>query len=69
MAITFVGCSKDAGINPFSIQWPVNADRTWVGPELWANRLQDWKVSNGRLECIEGSAELLMRTVHLLTGH
>jgi hypothetical protein len=27
-------------------------DRTWVGPGLWANRLQDWQVKDGRLECV-----------------
>lgn len=47
--------------------WPEGVERTWVGPEYWANRLADWRISNGRLECIEDRAEKPMRTVHILT--
>jgi len=25
--------------------------RAWIGPEYWANPLQDWQVNNGRVEC------------------
>ncbi len=39
-------------------------DRDWAGPEFWANRLQDWRVREGRLECVGGGP---LRTVHLLT--
>jgi len=49
----------------FSSQWPEDIQRTWVGPQYWANRLQDWQVSSGRLECV-APANLAMRTVHLL---
>jgi len=51
----------------FRSSWPADTERTWVGPEYWANRLQDWKLSGGRLVCVEGRAEKPMRTVHLLT--
>ncbi|MHC4158098.1 MAG: alkaline phosphatase D family protein [Planctomycetota bacterium] len=51
----------------FHSAWPKDVTRTWVGPEYWVNRLQDWQISEGRLECIEGRAEKPMRTVHLLT--
>ncbi|HQL73711.1 MAG: Sialidase precursor [Planctomycetes bacterium ADurb.Bin126] len=44
--------------------WFPNGQRTWVGPDFWANRLQDWQVANGRLECL---GRLPLRTVHLLT--
>ena len=27
-------------------------DRIWVGPEYWANRLQDWRIHDGWLECV-----------------
>lgn len=43
------------------------ADRTWVGPEYWANRLQDWRIQEGSLQCVEGSARLPLRTLMLLT--
>jgi hypothetical protein len=51
----------------FRSSWPKDVQRIWVGPEYWANRLQDWRISQGRLECIEGRAKKPMRTVHLLT--
>jgi alkaline phosphatase D len=50
-----------------AITWPQGITRIWVGPELWANRLQDWRVSDGRLECLEARRDEPMRTVHLLT--
>lgn len=42
--------------------------RTWIGPDYWANRLQDWRVTMGRLECLEGDSSKPLRTVHWLTG-
>lgn len=39
-------------------------DRPWVGPEYWTNPLQDWRVSRGRLECINAGPN---RSAHLLT--
>src|SRR5262245_21759440 len=26
-------------------------DRPWLGPEVWSNPLQDWRLRNGRIEC------------------
>ena len=40
-------------------------ERTWIGREYWANRLQDWRLKDGRIECVDGT--LPLRTVHLLT--
>ncbi len=40
-------------------------DRTWIGPDFWANRLQDWKLEDGQLVCLNETNP--MRTVHLLT--
>ncbi len=48
--------------------WPPGVERIWVGPEHYANRLQDWRVRDGRLECIEASEDRPMRTVHRLTA-
>jgi len=47
--------------------WPSDIERVWVGSEYWANRLQDWRIANGRLECAETRTAKPMRTVHLLT--
>lgn len=44
--------------------WQQAPDRIWIGPECWANPLQDWKISAGRLECENAAAD---RNVHLLT--
>ncbi|HJN17320.1 MAG TPA: hypothetical protein QGH10_17580, partial [Armatimonadota bacterium] len=51
----------------FTGSWSAVPDRTWAGPDYWANRLQDWRVADGRLECIEARAGKPMRAVHLLT--
>jgi alkaline phosphatase D len=51
----------------FASDWPREVQRVWVGPVYWANRLQDWRIRDGRLECVEASADRPMRTVHLLT--
>lgn len=42
------------------MEWP---DMNWTGPEFWGNRLQDWRIRDGKLEClIRGSN----RTLHCL---
>ncbi|HUT09431.1 MAG TPA: hypothetical protein VMY42_02960, partial [Thermoguttaceae bacterium] len=51
----------------FRSAWPDDAYRVWIGPQYWANRLQDWQIRDGRLECLEASANKPIRTVHLLT--
>ncbi len=53
--------------NCFEAQWPEDTDRPWVGPDFWANRLQDWRIRAGRLEVAEHAGRLPLRTVHLLT--
>jgi len=59
--------SGDVMAEEFHSAWPESVERVWVGPEYWANRLQDWRSSRGRLECTESSPGKPMRTVHLLT--
>ncbi|MCJ7581677.1 MAG: alkaline phosphatase D family protein [Candidatus Aminicenantes bacterium] len=51
----------------FQSQFPEGPARTWIGPDYWANRLQDWQIRDGRLECLETRERKPMRTVHLLT--
>ena len=43
------------------------ADRLWIGPDFWANRLHDWQVSDGRVACIAEQPRPKMRTQQLLT--
>jgi hypothetical protein len=46
---------------------PTDRTRTWLGPAYWANRLQDWRLHQGRLECVAGTGPMRTRTVAVLT--
>jgi alkaline phosphatase D len=48
----------------FKSDFQNNTQRVWIGPEYWANPLQDWQLSNGRLECLVSNEN---RNVYLLT--
>ena len=53
-----------AGPAAFRSAFPEKVTRIWPGPAYWANRLQDWRIAGGRLECVTSGAD---RNVHLLT--
>lgn len=53
----------------FTSSFPEATRRTWPGPEYFANRMLDWQVNDGRLECLTGNKSKPMRTVHLLTHY
>ena len=53
--------------NVFHSDWAGVTDRVWVGPGHWANRLQDWRVEDGGLVCVEARPRFGFRTLHLLT--
>jgi len=59
--------AEDPGPISFASAWPSTVERHWIGPAYWANRLQDWRLRSGRLECVEGRDRFPMRTVFLLT--
>ena len=48
----------------FRSRWNECPDRVWLGPEYWANPLQDWRIANGRIECTNAAPD---RNVHVLT--
>ncbi|MPR36001.1 alkaline phosphatase D family protein [Salmonirosea aquatica] len=48
----------------YASNWHTLPNRTWVGESLWANRLQDWHLHDGGLECIVRGRN---RSVALLT--
>jgi alkaline phosphatase D len=61
-------------LSPISVLWAdryelnlIDGDRVWIAPEFWANRLHDWQVSDGRIECIASAPRLRHRTLSLLT--
>jgi len=39
---------------PFADAWASSPDRPWPGRDWYANRVQDWRVRDGRAECIYG---------------
>src|ERR1043165_9940339 len=48
----------------FASNWKNCPDRVWLGPDFWANPLQDWQIAKGRIECTNAAAD---RNVHVLT--
>lgn len=50
--------------NALTLHWEGAVDRPWPGPHIWANRLQDWEVRDGRLV---SNSPLPMRTAHILS--
>jgi len=48
----------------FASRFDDTRDRIWLGAEYWANPMEDWRVQDGRLECVRGGEN---RNVHLLT--
>jgi len=65
LVLTAAACAGPAA--DFDGRLPADATRVWVGPEYYANRLQDWRLANGRIESVEGRTGKPMRTLHLLT--
>ena len=48
----------------FASKWTDWPDMNWAGPEFWGNRLQDWRLQGGKLECLVKGRN---RTLHCLT--
>ena len=46
----------------FSDDWNNAPNQVWTGPGYWANRLHDWQVNTGRVNCIQSARE--RRTIH-----
>ncbi len=43
------------------------SERVWLGPNLWANRLQDWRCCADGIKSVTKETKLDYRTVHLLS--
>ena len=61
--ILLTSCQKET--NTKKVEISKNVNRVWLGSDFWANRLQDWQLNHGTIECI--NATLPRRTVHLIT--
>lgn len=48
-------------------RWSRSPGGQWAGRDFWANRLQDWRVRGGKLECLAAGPNQELRTVHILT--
>ena len=66
LLFTPIFCSS-LSAQPFVSRWHEEPDRQWPGAEFNANRFQDWRLADGRLECLEGRPRSPVRTVILLT--
>ncbi|OYX25573.1 MAG: hypothetical protein B7Z06_07060 [Flavobacteriales bacterium 32-35-8] len=44
--------------------WNLMPDMDWAGPKYWGNRLQDWNINDGLLQCMVEGRD---RTLHHLT--
>ena len=62
----FAFCTTPLKAQPYLFQseWKTTPNRVWIGPEYWANPMEDWRIENGRLECVRGGNN---RNIHLLT--
>lgn len=49
---------------PYQSSWRRTPDRIWVGPEYWANPMEDWRIVDGAAECMSNKG---FRCVHSLT--
>lgn len=61
IALLSLACSAPDG---FQSNWDPAIERPWIGPEFWANPMQEWRVHDGRIENIVAGGD---RNVFLLT--
>ncbi|MBU0640526.1 MAG: alkaline phosphatase D family protein [Planctomycetes bacterium] len=67
-AVVLLVAALPAAGDEFVTEWRPDIERTWIGPEYYANRLQDWRIRAGRLECLAAAPAEPLRVVHLLTA-
>jgi len=60
--VTLTTCTSET--SRFEVEFKSSYERPWIGPEFWANPLQDWQLNNGRIECIVSGGD---RNLFLLT--
>lgn len=59
-----ISCTNAVENNNFKSDFEGISKRTWIGPEYWANPLQDWQIVNNRIECLVSNEN---RNIHHLT--
>ncbi len=63
-AFFLLSCTSQEDEESFKSNFPISADRVWIGPEYWANPMQDWKLKDGKMLCTVLGRD---RNIHLLT--
>ena len=48
----------------FASDWHRLHDRIWIGPAIWANPMEDWRIEDGRAVCDSRGGD---RNLHILT--
>ncbi|MCH2138611.1 MAG: alkaline phosphatase D family protein [Phycisphaerales bacterium] len=66
IALLVLACSLSAP-EVHTANWLVTPDRTWIGADWWANRLQDWAIEDGALVCLMAGPRMPIRTAHWIT--
>jgi hypothetical protein len=61
---SFAGRHSTVAAAPAVDPWVKTQDRVFLGGEFWANPMEDWKVSEGGVECLNAGPG---RSVHSLT--
>ncbi|MCK5000873.1 MAG: alkaline phosphatase D family protein [Anaerohalosphaera sp.] len=64
LAVCSVGFGMGREDVGFASEFAPGVSRPWIGPEYWANPLQDWQLNDGRIECVQSGGD---RNVYLLT--
>lgn len=66
VAVSNVAIGADTA---FTANWDDANDRVWAGPEFWANPMEDWSVTDGRLVCRgKGNRNVALLTRELTDG-
>ena len=63
-SLLFVPQQPPQSAGEFRSTWSQSPDRIWAGSAFWANPIEDWRVHDGRLECVGEGAN---RNLHVLT--
>ncbi len=61
------GLSVVATAGEFQSAWEDESARVWLGEDYWPERLSDWRLREGRAECVAGPDEPGFRVVRVLT--
>ena len=66
MALTVFGfCQSSQASVPFQSHWL--GSRVWIGPEYWANPLQDWRMDEGQVVALAAHDRTLHQLTHQVT--